>query len=323
MNKNLSILVAALAVSGSVSAAVLDGIAAKINDLAITFDEVKMEISRNPEVREKALAAKPGDIAEIYTNAVNMLIDRKLILKSAADKKLDMQEWLVDNRIREIVKERFDGDRNKLVAMLEEGRVPMTEWRNSIREDMIIASMRYQMVDRFVSVSPVAMQKEYNENKSKYNVEASTSVRVILLRPAPEGDASTPPVSTRAEEILGRLDKGEDFGELAKKYSSDSKAQNGGLWENIKPEEQFRPEIVDTISKIKPGEHSRLVDLDGWGFIVRKEKEQQSRARTFLEAYDSIENNLRTKIAKAKYDEWMARLRKNQFVEIFPLPEKN
>ena len=103
MNKNLSILVAALAVSGSVSAAVLDGIAAKINDLAITFDEVKMEISRNPEVREKALAAKPGDIAEIYTNAVNMLIDRKLILKSAADKKLDMQEWLVDNRIREIV----------------------------------------------------------------------------------------------------------------------------------------------------------------------------------------------------------------------------
>jgi parvulin-like peptidyl-prolyl isomerase len=321
MNKNIFLFVAALAAFGEANAAVLDGLAAKVNSISITIDEVKMELQRNPELREKALNAKPGNIGEIYTNTVNNLIDRKLILKSAADRKLDMQEWLVDNRVREIVKERFDGDMNKLSEMLTQARVPITEWRNSIREDMIIASMRFQMVDKFVSVSPSAMRKEYNENKSKYNVEESTSVRVILLRPAPEGDALIPPVTTRAEEILGRLDNGEDFATLAKKYSSDSKAKDGGLWKNVNPEEQFRSEIVETISKLKPGEYSRLINLDGWGFIVRKENEQKARSRTFMEAYEDIESALREKIATEKYNEWVSRLRKNQYIEIFPLPE--
>jgi parvulin-like peptidyl-prolyl isomerase len=263
MNRNLFLFTAALAVIGSSYGAVLDGLAAKVNSISITIDEVKMELQRNPELREKALNAKPGNVGEIYTNTVNNLIDRKLILKSAADRKLDMPEWMVDNRVREIVKERFDGDKNKLSAMLTQARVPITEWRNSIREDMIIASMRFQMVDRFVAVSPSAMKKEYNDNKSKYDIEESTSVRVILLRPAPEGDTSTSPVSTRAEEILGRLDNGEDFGELAKKFSSDSKSKDGGLWANINPEKQFREELqkgqwVVTIGGI----HGRLVEVN-------------------------------------------------------------
>jgi hypothetical protein len=40
-----------------------------------------------------------------------------------------------------------------------------------------------------------------------------------------------------------------------------------------------------------------------------------------MEAYEDIENNLRMKIAEAKYNEWISRLRQNQYIEIFPLPE--
>ena len=40
-----------------------------------------------------------------------------------------------------------------------------------------------------------------------------------------------------------------------------------------------------------------------------------------MEAYEDIESALREKIATKKYNEWVSRLRKNQYIEIFPLPE--
>ena len=67
---------------------------------------------------------------------------RRLILDAAVGKKLEMQEWLVDNRVREIVKDNFGGDMNKLNAQLAQSKVALTDWRNQIRDDMIVVPIR-------------------------------------------------------------------------------------------------------------------------------------------------------------------------------------
>ncbi|MBO7166087.1 MAG: peptidylprolyl isomerase [Kiritimatiellae bacterium] len=319
MKKLLAISIVSVICGAASASVVIDGIAGKVNNMTITIDEVKAEIQRNPALRQKALKGDSSLVGEIYTNAVNSLIDRRLILNLAVEKKLDIQEWVIDNRVREVVKERFDGDMNKLHAMLAESRVPITEWRNSLREDMVISSMRYQLVDKYIDVSPSEMQKEYKEHKDDYKLNMKTSVSVILLRPSANDDTISS-VATRADEIIGRLDNGEDFAKLAKQYSSDSKAQNGGKWENIDPKEVFRPEIADIIAKLKVGEHSPLVNLDGWGFIVRKDRDAETKEYTFLEAYEKIEANIRMRKSEEKYAEMNKRLRKNQYIEIFPLP---
>ena len=112
----------------------------------------------------------------------------------------------------------------------------------------------------------------------------STSVSVILLRPP--ADDQAPTVEKRAEEILARLRKGEPFADLAKSFSADSHAKDGGLWKNVKPEEAFRPEIAAAIDKLVVGETSPLLNLDCWGFIVKKIGQTKERKRSFAEAYE-------------------------------------
>lgn len=302
--------------------AVIDGIAAKVDSDVITIGDVLSEIRRNPMARDDFAAAAhdKAQLARLYQRAVEALVDRRLILKAAAEKKIDMQEWVVDNRVREIVKDNFKGDRNLLEAELQRSKTPFEEWRNIIREDLIIAGMRYQIIEKYIQPTPAAMRREYDAHRSRYVKEALTTVSVILLKPAQDGQ---PSVKERADKILEALKKPDsDFSALAREYSSDSHAKNGGTWKDIKPEDAFRAEIADEIAKLKIGEHSRLVDLDGWGFIVRKDSESPAKNLSFNEAYDDIVHNLRQDEGKVAHEKWLSRLRSESFIKIFPMPER-
>ncbi len=303
--------------------AVMDGLAAKVDNECITIGDVLAEVRRNPAARESFVAAArdKAKLDELYKNAINALIDRKLILKAAAEKKMDMQEWVIDNRVREIVKDNFNGDRNELEAELQKSNTPFEEWRNVIKEDLIIAGMRYQIIEKYVqNVSPAAMREEYEKNRARYADESKVTVSVILLKPAAEGETS---VKDRADAILKKLAAPDaDFAALARKYSSDSHAKDGGVWKDVKPDEAFRPEIADAIAMLKVGEHSELVDLDGWGFIVKKDSETSAKQLSFAEAYDRIVRNVRRAEAAKAYDAWLERLRAEAFIKIYPMPEK-
>lgn len=303
----------ALALSALAQAATLDGLAAKVNDAVITVGDVVTEMRRmNPDQKLP--------FREAYSNAVEEVINRRLILNAALEKKLDMQEWLVDNRIREIVKDNFDGDMNKLNAQLAQSKVPLTDWRNQIRDDMIVNAMRYQMIDKGAEPTPAQMHNEYLMHRDRYCTEAKTTVSVILLRP-PEDDKA-PTVAARGKEILSRLQAGEKFPDLAKTFSADSHAKNGGQWKDVKPDEAFRSEIAEEIAKLKPNEVSKLINLDGWGFIVRKDSETTESQLSFEEAYDTISRNVRREIIKARHDAWMTRMREESFIKIYPIPDE-
>ena len=298
---------------------VLDGLAAKVNDAVITVDDVSTAIGDLR--RSGALKMSGEDFKTVYSNTVEFLIERRLILQLAAEKKVTFPEWVVDGRIRDIVKDKFDGDMNKLNAMLTQIKTPLTEWRNMIRDDMIVTSMRQQLVEKYVTATPADMAREYRENKSLYRTEAKTTVSVILLKPADLGNKKMPSVSTRGEEVLARLKKGEAFADLARKFSADSHAKDGGVWKDVNPQEAFRPEIAQAIAPLKVGEVSKLIDLDGWGFIVRKDAETRAKALSFGEAYDQIERNVKKRLGQEAYKEWIQRLRDAAFIKVYPFPE--
>jgi hypothetical protein len=65
-----------------------------------------------------------------------------------------------------------------------------------------------------------------------------------------------------------------------------------------------------------------MIELDGWGFIVKKESETLAKEMSFAEAYDKIVSNLRNEASAKAYDEWLKRLKAEAFVKIYPPPEE-
>ncbi len=88
----------------------------------------------------------------------------------------------------------------------------------------------------------------------------------------------------------------------------------------MNPVDVFRKEIVEALDKLKPGETAPVVVLDGYGYIVRKDEQQDARALTFEEAAPYVESHLRMRQAEKLYKEWTDRLRAESYIKVFELP---
>ena len=288
-------MTAALFVALSAFAVEVDGIAARVGSSVILKSAVLGEMRRAGVGEEK------------YAEVRGEMIERELILKAAARAKLQMQDWVVENRVREIVTRMFGGDANRFKAALARDRVTFPEWRQRVKDDMVVSAMRWQTVDKTVSANPADMRREYESHPERYMTGNRVTVSAILIGP---GDADKKP---EIEEAL----KTEPFAEVAKKYSSEARAKDGGQWKDIKPEDEFRPEVCAEIAKMKKGETSKWIELDGWNFLVRKDDEKAGSKMTFEEAYDDVAQNVRKELADKRYREWLDRLKAETYIKVY------
>ena len=272
-----------------------DGVAATVGSEQILKSEVIGEMRR--------IGAGTSRYAEVR----NALIERKLVALAANEAKLSLQEWVIDNRVREIVDAAFDGDRNKLVAALAQQKTTFPEWRQRVKDDMLVSAMRWNVVDRNVVATPSEIRAEFDARPERYAGGGKATVAVILLKP--EDEALRPEVD--AAVAAG------SFAEAAKRYSVDTHASEGGLWKDVVPQDVFRPEICDALAKVEVGGMSGWIDLDGWSFLLRKDAESPSGVRSLADAYEEVEANVKAEKAARLYREWMDRLKADTYIKVF------
>ena len=263
----------------------VDGIAATVGTETILRSDVMNELAR--------MGAPEG---QGYSEVLNEMINRKLILKAARESKMTMQEWVVENRVREIVNKAFGGDRNKLIEALGKQKMSYPEWYAKTKDDLVIGAMRWQVVEKNAVAAPSAMRKEYEAHKSRYVKDHKVSVSVILLKPDE---------LEKREEISKAL-KEKTFEELG-----------GKKYENVNPEELFKPEVCAEIEKMPKGTISHWIEIDGWSFLLRKDAESTGKALSFDEAYDDIEAAVKEDESKRLYSEWMERLKAETYIKVF------
>lgn len=278
-------LIAFAVMALSASALEVDGIAAKIDDQTILKSEVVNEMRR-----------MGLQDASRYNEVRNEMIDRMLILRAAKAAKMTMQEWVVENRVREIINKGFGGDRNKLLEALSKQRISYPEWYAKTKDELVVSAMRWNVVDKNVSASPAAMKAEYEQHKDRYVKDHKVSLSVIMLKPDE--------VSKR-DEISEAL-KSKDFDELG-----------GRKYTDVKPDEMFKPEIAEEIAKMPKGTISHWIELDGWSFLIRKDGESVGKALSFDEAYDEVEAAVKESEAKRLYRAWIERLKAETYIKVF------
>lgn len=279
-------LAAVAAVAAAASAVEVDGLAATVGQESILRSDVLLEMRR----------AGGGPNGPTYAQVLNEMIDRKLILRAAAASKMTMQEWVVESRVRELISKSFGGDRNKLIETLGKQRVSYPEWYAKTKEDMIVSAMRWNVVDKNVVASPAAMRREYEEHPERYVRNHKVSVTVILLKPEE---------SDRRDEISAAL-KEKSF-----------EALGGRKYEDVDPNETFKPEVVAEIAKMPKGTISHWIEIDGWSFLLRKDAETKGERTSFDEAYEEIERTVRSAEAKRLHEAWIARLRAETYIKVF------
>src|SRR5438128_11393430 len=110
---------------------VVDGVAAVVNGEVVTYSQVRGLVAP----REKLLRAQfNGEelikkIKEVRSAALQDLIDRQLIIQSFKKENFQIPDHFVEERIHEILKQDFGGDRNTFVKTLEAQNFTLGEFK--------------------------------------------------------------------------------------------------------------------------------------------------------------------------------------------------
>jgi len=297
---------------------VLDGVAAEVGETRITIAETMEAVRELSALRHLGAEAQAAGLRTLYAEARDALVSRQLILQAYGKSPNKLQPWVLEQRIESLIEERFGGDRSRLLAALGRERITYDDWRRRVEEDLILTSMRRERVDRHVEVAPSDVRAYYATNRAEFALAGPVRVALILLKPVSNETAEA--TVARAAALRARIASGQDFGALARQHSQDARATTGGDWGFLDPAGELRPELVETLARLRPGECSPPVPTPAGVYLVRKVAEYPDRVLPLADAWSGIETRLRRREADRLQREWIARLRADTFVRVHDLP---
>lgn len=256
----------------------IDRIVAVIDNQVILWSELNYRLRFELEQQSYATYANPDSLAALRDKTLDAMIDEQvLVLKAQKDSvQIDASEVeeLLNEQFRMVKSSMADAE---FTEMLE--RVGLTErqlkyrYRKEIRHRLLYRQMRAQVSYRlhFTRRDLETFRQEYQEV-----LPAQISVSHINLKvhPAEELLAER---RVAVEEIQQKIAAGEDFADLAKRYSEDlgSADQGGDL--GCFGSGQLMPEFEEAAFALNPGEISEPV-LTKYGYHLIQLHEKREDA---------------------------------------------
>ncbi len=149
-----------------------------------------------------------------------------------------------------------------------------------------------------VDISQEEIETYYETNIDDFVVQKEVKARHILIGVSPDADPEKiEEARKRAEEVLAKAKKGEDFASLAEKYSEGPTAKKGGDLGYF-PRGRMVREFEDAAFSSAPGEISPLVRTRFGFHIIKVEDVREERTRGLDEVRTSIESTLRDQKAR-------------------------
>lgn len=308
----LALLVASVGLTATPSR--IDGVAAYVNAHVITVSDV-LKASR---ALQEQLAKSGGDSAALnkaYLEALDSVVARKLIVDDYGEQKeIKIPDSIVEERVESVIRDMFNGDRSDLLAALAGDGMSEDAWRDQLREQMVVSSMRSLRVDSKIDVSPLAVRKRYDDNRESYARQPKVSLSMIVIAKGSD-DAEQAVQQAKADEVLQSLKTGGDFTELAQKFSEDSRAADGGK-RGWMERDMLREDLAEVAFSVGVGQVSDAVDIGKQFCILKIDDRVDAVVVPFSEAQPTIERELRRQESRELYDAWVARLRDDAYVKI-------
>jgi peptidyl-prolyl cis-trans isomerase SurA len=198
---------------------------------------------------------------------------------------------------------------------LEQG-LSWEDYREQLREELKRAKLISRVVRREFSVDGEALTRFYLEHIERFKEPDQIRVsHILIMIPQDSDDLLVEALRYKGETILGRLRRGEDFQQLARSYSDDTSAQNGGDLGFFKTGELL-PEIERVISDLRPGQLAGLVRTKMGFHIIKVTDRKEGSVVPYEEVTEKVRNQYIAEESKRLYKAWLQKLKSESFIEV-------
>ena len=245
-----------------------DFIVAVVNSVPITNHDVstRLELQR-AQAAQQGRAILKSDVT--LREALEKLITEKALLQNAKDSGI-----VIDDEALDLAEQRQAAQNQTTVEAMRAKTLASGSSVEKARKDLHDQLLLQRLVERNVPgrirITDVEID---NTIKSRDKASVSTAAEmelghIFISVPENSSDARVAELRAKAQSTLERVQRGGNFGAIAKEVSQGPEKENNGLM-GVRPADRYPSLFVDAVAPLRVGDFAPLVQ-SGAGFHILK-----------------------------------------------------
>jgi peptidyl-prolyl cis-trans isomerase SurA len=310
------------AVTVDPNAKTVEEIVARVNNEIITRSELdKARATAEEDAKQECAGHCTPEQLQVQVedrqkNALRDLIDQSLLVQRGKDMGISVEPEVIKRLDQIRVQNNFSSMEDLEKAVSSQG-LNWEDFKDNIRKGILTQRVISQEVGSHITIGKEDVQKYYEEHKKEYVRPEQVGLREIVVNTEGKKDSELPDLKKKAETALKRVKDGEDFGEIAKRFSDGSTAKQGGFL-GIYKRGELSKQLEDVVFAMKKNDLTDVMDTKQ-GYLVLQVLEHYDEGEQPLEKVENeITDHLYSERMEPKLREYLKTLREQSYVVIKP-----
>jgi len=301
---------------------VVEEIIARVNNEIITRTELEKARAAATEDAQQDCSGRCTQeqlqvaIEDRQKYALRDLIDQSLLSQRGKDMGINVKPEVVKQldeiRVKNNLKDMDDLEK----AVTSQG-VNWEDFKNNIENRMLTQEVIRREVGSHITIGHDDAMKYYEDHKKEFVRQEQVALRAIEIKTEGKKESEIPELKAKAQKLHDRVKDGEDFGELAKRFSDGSTAQQGGYL-GVYKRGELSKELEDVVFKMKRNEMTDVIETKQ-GFLILQVLEHYAEGE---QPFNKVENEIMDHLYNERMEpalrDYLKTLREQSYVVVKP-----
>ena len=305
-----------------VNSKTVEEIVARVNNEIITRSELdKARVTAKEDAEQECKGrCSPEElkiqIEDRQKHALSDLIDQSLLVQRGKDMGISVETEVI-KRLDSIRLQNSLGSMEDLEKAVSTQGINWEDFKDNIRKGLLTQRVISQEVGSHITVGKDEIAKYYEAHKKDYIRPEQVALREIVVTTEGKKDSELPDLKKKAETALKRVKDGEEFGEIAKRFSDGSTAKQGGFL-GVYKRGELSKELEDTVFKMKKNDLTDVMDTKQGYLILQVLEHYDEGEQSLAKVEGEITDKLYSERMEPKLREYLKTLREQSYVVIKP-----
>jgi peptidyl-prolyl cis-trans isomerase C len=288
---------------------------AKVNGVAISQREVNEATEALIPQASYHRNVSPEKMKELQKQALDNLVKEELFFRAGLKKGMKVAKQDINKRFDEIRKKY--PSKSAFAEALKKYGVTEADIRKKIDHIMLADLFLKEEVYKKAELKDKELLDYYQKNQEKFQKPEAARISHILIKVPPEASKEEKEkLKKKAEDILQKLKKGDDFYKLAWDNSDDpSRVKGGDL--GVVHRGRLEADVENAAFALKKGELSGIVTSIYGHHILKLVEKMPPQQLKFEETRDKLKKELEQKEVEKRLTNLVKNLKENAKIEIF------
>jgi peptidyl-prolyl cis-trans isomerase SurA len=301
---------------------VVEEIIARVNNDVITMsDYQKAEEQLREEVAHDCQGCAQDKLMTEFKDQqkdlLRGLIDQSLMVQRAKDMGISVESDVI-KRLDEVRVQNHMNSLEELEKAVEGSGLAWEDYKTTIRNGLLTQEVVRREVGSHINIGNDEVKKYYDAHPQEFTRPEQVVLSEIFLSTEGKSPEEIESVQKKAEDLRNRVMKGDEFSEIAKRYSEGSTAKDRGGELGTFPKGELDQKLEEVVFKMDKGQVTDVIQTKTGFEILKVENHFQAG----LQPMDKVENEVMNRLYMQKMEpqmrDYLGQLRQESYVMVKP-----